>query len=204
MVWFAIAAAAVSAASSISGTKESARVASKQADLVLQRLAQIRERQALESSQDARNTSNALFNIRQQNAAEKSNIQLQSAASDTIGASVQDALSTVDVVTGRAEAQAFDEYTTAESERLRVFTNETSAAEAETDSLYEGAIEEQRSALLNIFNQGAKSAASYAGNNAGTAYADSRLQGPVNAPNQTQQSPAVSTSLGNRFSSYLR
>lgn len=58
----------------------------------------------LQRSQSRTATNSALFNVRQQKQQALSQVGLQAAASDTVGASVRDAVATVNVVNSRAEA----------------------------------------------------------------------------------------------------
>lgn len=60
----------------------------------------------LQRSQSRTATNAALFNVQQQKQQNLSQVGLQAAASDTIGASIKDAVSTVNVTSGRAEASA--------------------------------------------------------------------------------------------------
>lgn len=60
-------------------------------------------------SQSLRQTSQALFNIDQSAAGAQGQIQLQAAASDTMGASVKDAVSTVNIVRDRQESNVYQQ-----------------------------------------------------------------------------------------------
>lgn len=58
----------------------------------------------LQRSQSRTATNSALFNVKQQKQQALSQVGLQAAASDTIGASVKDAVATVNVTSARADA----------------------------------------------------------------------------------------------------
>lgn len=193
MFYVAAATAAAGSISNLLQAKDSGKLAQKQAELALQRLAKVREQQQLASVQDARNTSASLFNLQVQSQNAEAGIKLQAAASDTVGASVQDALSTVQVVTGRQEAQVERDYVIGEEERYRSFINEAQATGQEVDALYRGAINQQRSAALGLVGSVASAVGSEVASDVGKNYADNRLKGQ-----------GFSTALSNAFSSYLK
>lgn len=193
MAYLLAAGAAASGVLSLLGSKESGKLAVKQSELALQRLGKLRDQQALQSAQDARNTSAALFNIQVNAEAQASTVKLQSAASDTIGASVSDALSTIDIIADRQDSQERFNYSLAEEERFRSFTNEADATGQEVRATLQGAINSQRSALLGLAVNAAGSAASSAAGDIGKGYANNRLAGQ-----------GFTTALTNAFGSYLR
>ena len=194
MFW--IGAAVSGATSLIAGgaqAKAQGKIADLQAKQSLQRLAKMQEQQDLQSMQDARNTSATLFNIQIDKQQGQSQIQLQSAATDTIGASVQDALSTVDIITDRQESQAKRDYVVAEEERYRSFMQESTATGQEIQAGYSNAIRTSKSVATSALLGIAGSVAGGALEKAGASYADSALKGK-----------SFTSQLSSAFGSYLK
>ena len=77
---------------------------------------------ALQRAQSRDRTEVSLFNIQQQKLQAQSQVGLQAAASGTMGASVKDAVATVNTVAGRQEASVRDQQATQE-EGLRLMTD---------------------------------------------------------------------------------
>lgn len=173
--------------------KAAAKLQEKQAELSMRRLAEFRTQQNLQSAQDARNTSAALFNIQIQNQDAKSQVQLQHASADTVGASVSDALSTVDVVTDRAASQAKRDYVVGEEERYRQFMAESAATGAEIKAGYDNVLQQQRNLGLSTALGLATAVAGDKLEKLGGQYADTKLKGQ-----------SITSALSSAFSSYLK
>lgn len=193
MFYLAAAGAGLSAVSGLLQSKEQGKVAIAESKAAIQRLGALRDQLSLQSAQNARNTSAALFNVQVQGEQAESQIRLQSASTDTIGASVQDALSTVAVVTGRQEAAERYNYTAAEEELFRTLSSEARATGQEQRANLSAAINSQRSVALGIGLKAAATGLGSAGEDIGKNYANNRLGGQ-----------GFGTALSNAFSSYLK
>ena len=193
MFWLGVANAGAGLITGAMQGKAAAKLQEKQAELSMRRLAEFRTQQNLQSAQDRRNTSAALFNIQVQNQDAKSQVQLQHAAADTVGASVSDALSTVDVVTDRAASQTKRDYVVGEEERLRQFMSESNAVGEEIKAGYDNVLQQQRSLGMSAALGIATAAAGDKLEKLGGEYADSKLKGQ-----------SFTSALSTAFGSYLK
>lgn len=197
MFYLAAAGFGLSTISNLLQSKEQGKLAIAQSKASIQRLGALKDQLSLQSAQDARNTSAALFNLQQQQSQQESQVQLQSASTGTIGASVQDALSTIAIVTDRQEASEKYNYSAAEEERYRQLSGEASATGKENKANLGAAISAQQNVLVSSALKGASTALGLAGESQGASYADAALKGESYVSN-------VGTSLTNFYSSYLK
>lgn len=102
-MWWMI---AYAAAKTILGTREDVKAAKDQNKTAMKQLGKEINQINLSRAVSRQRTGQALFNIQVQGQNALSQVGLQAAASDTVGASVQDAVSTVQLTTDRQKAGA--------------------------------------------------------------------------------------------------
>lgn len=105
-MWWMI---AYAAAKTLLGTNSDIKVAKSQNKAAMSQLGKQINEINLQRAQSLEKTSNALFNIDVARDQASSQVQLQSAASGTFGASVKDAVSTVNTVADRQGANAYSQ-----------------------------------------------------------------------------------------------
>lgn len=103
-MWGFVAQQAGNALLSMGQSKAAVSLAKDQSKIAMRQLAEGLNQLNMQRVQTRQQTSMALFNSKVQGEQARSQVTLQATASDTIGASVQDAVSTVNVVQGRQEA----------------------------------------------------------------------------------------------------
>ena len=103
-MWSIVAQQAGNALLSMGQSKAAVSLAKDQSKIAMRQLAEGLNQLNMQRVQTRQQTSMALFNSKVQGEQARSQVTLQAAASDTIGASVQDAVSTVNVIEGRQEA----------------------------------------------------------------------------------------------------
>lgn len=110
-MWWA---AAALAGSKLLGAGAQIEVSKARNKAVIQQTAKQLNDIALQRAQSRDRTEVALFNIQQQKLQAQSQVGLQAAASGTMGASVKDAVATVNTVAGRQESSIRDQQATQE------------------------------------------------------------------------------------------
>lgn len=110
-MWWAVAALA---GSKLLGAGAQIEVSKARNKAVIQQTAKQLNDIALQRAQSRDRTEVALFNIQQQKLQAQSQVGLQAAASGTMGASVKDAVATVNTVAGRQESSIRDQQATQE------------------------------------------------------------------------------------------
>lgn len=118
-MWWA---AAALAGSKLLGAGAQIEVSKARNKAVIQQTAKQLNDIALQRAQSRDRTEVALFNIQQQKLQAQSQVGLQAASSGTMGASVKDAVATVNAVAGRQEASVRDQQATQE-EGFRLMTD---------------------------------------------------------------------------------
>lgn len=103
-MWGFVAQQAGNALLSMGQAKANVALAKQQSKTAMLKLGEGLNQLNLQRAQTRQQTAQALFNSKVQAEQARSQVSLQAAASDTIGASVQDAVSTVNVVESRQEA----------------------------------------------------------------------------------------------------
>lgn len=136
----------------------------------------------LERSQSRRRTNDALFNAQQSKNQALSQVGLQASASDTIGASLSDAVSTVNINADRQEAGIRYNQQVQEQAFFNKATKLVDDAEANTPS--ESGADILFNSLLGGFGGAAGSAAAGAAtNNSGSSYEAGSATGYLNSSN---------------------
>jgi hypothetical protein len=103
-MWSIVAQQASNALLSMGQAKANVALAKQQSKTAMLKLGEGLNQLNLQRAQTRQQTAQALFNSKVQAEQARSQVSLQAAASDTIGASVQDAVSTVNVIESRQEA----------------------------------------------------------------------------------------------------
>lgn len=116
--------AAALAGSKLLGAGAQIEVSKARNKAVIQQTAKQLNDIALQRAQSRDRTEVSLFNIQQQKLQAQSQVGLQAASSGTMGASVKDAVATVNTVAGRQEASVRDQQATQE-EGLRMLVDKT-------------------------------------------------------------------------------
>lgn len=120
-MWWMVAAMA---AKTVLGQGAQIEVSKARNKAVIQQTAKQLNDIALQRAQSRDRTEVSLFNIQQQKLQAQSQVGLQAAASGTMGASVKDAVATVNAVAGRQEASVRDQQATQE-EGFRMLVDKT-------------------------------------------------------------------------------
>lgn len=183
-MWWMVAAMA---AKTILGQNAQNEVSMAQNKLAIQNTAKQLNDIAIQRAQSRDRTEVALFNIQQQKLQAQSQVGLQAAASGTMGASVKDAVATVNVVANRQSASVEDQQATQE-EGFRLMSEKAvddGLARMDLDDPYERLFTSVLGAGAEMMGQqagnaasssgsAASSSSSYAGSGAtGTSYAAS-------------------------------
>lgn len=155
-MWWMVAAMAAKA---VLGQGAQIEVSKARNKAVIQRTAKQLNDIALQRAQSRDRTEVSLFNIQQQKLQAQSQVGLQAAASGTMGASVKDAVATVNTVAGRQEASVRDQQATRE-EGFRLMTEK-----AVDSGLANMDMEDPYDKMFNsMLSVGASAAGQYAGN----------------------------------------
>lgn len=155
-MWWMVAAMAAKA---VLGQGAQIEVSKARNKAVIQQTAKQLNDIALQRAQSRDRTEVSLFNIQQQKLQAQSQVGLQAAASGTMGASVKDAVATVNTVAGRQEASVRDQQATQE-EGFRLMTEravDSGLANMDMEDPYD----KMFNSLLSV---GASAAGQYAGN----------------------------------------
>lgn len=155
-MWWMVAAMAAKA---VLGQGAQIEVSKARNKAVIQQTAKQLNDIALQRAQSRDRTEVSLFNIQQQKLQAQSQVGLQTAASGTMGASVKDAVATVNTVAGRQEASVRDQQATQE-EGFRLMTEK-----AVDSGLANMDMEDPYDKMFNsLLSVGASAAGQYAGN----------------------------------------
>lgn len=155
-MWWMVAAMAAKA---VLGQGAQIEVSKARNKAVIQQTAKQLNDIALQRAQSRDRTEVSLFNIQQQKLQAQSQVGLQAAASGTMGASVKDAVATVNTVAGRQEASVRDQQATRE-EGFRLM-----AEKAVDSGLANMDMEDPYDKMFNsMLSVGASAAGQYAGN----------------------------------------
>lgn len=155
-MWWMVAAMAAKA---VLGQGAQIEVSKARNKAVIQQTAKQLNDIALQRAQSRDRTEVSLFNIQQQKLQAQSQVGLQAAASGTMGASVKDAVATVNTVAGRQEASVRDQQATQE-EGFRLMTEK-----AVDSGLANMDMEDPYDKMFNsLLSVGASAAGQYAGN----------------------------------------
>lgn len=155
-MWWMVAAMAAKA---VLGQGAQIEVSKARNKAVIQQTAKQLNDIALQRAQSRDRTEVSLFNIQQQKLQAQSQVGLQAAASGTMGASVKDAVATVNTVAGRQEASVRDQQATQE-EGFRLMTEK-----AVDSGLANMDMEDPYDKMFNsMLSVGASAAGQYAGN----------------------------------------
>jgi hypothetical protein len=155
-MWWMVAAMAAKA---VLGQGAQIEVSKARNKAVIQQTAKQLNDIALQRAQSRDRTEVSLFNIQQQKLQAQSQVGLQAAASGTMGASVKDAVATVNTVAGRQEASVRDQQATRE-EGFRLMTEK-----AVDSGLANMDMEDPYDKMFNsMLSVGASAAGQYAGN----------------------------------------
>lgn len=155
-MWWMVAAMAAKA---VLGQGAQIEVSKARNKAVIQQTAKQLNDIALRRAQSRDRTEVSLFNIQQQRLQAQSQVGLQAAASGTMGASVKDAVATVNTVAGRQEAGVRDQQATQE-EGFRLMTEK-----AVDSGLANMDMEDPYDKMFNsMLSVGASAAGQYAGN----------------------------------------
>lgn len=155
-MWWMVAAMAAKA---VLGQGAQIEVSKARNKAVIQQTAKQLNDIALQRAQSRDRTEVSLFNIQQQKLQAQSQVGLQAAASGTMGASVKDAVATVNTVAGRQEASVRGQQATQE-EGFRLMTEK-----AVDSGLANMDMEDPYDKMFNsLLSVGASAAGQYAGN----------------------------------------
>lgn len=155
-MWWMVAAMAAKA---VLGQSAQIEVSKARNKAVIQQTAKQLNDIALQRAQSRDRTEVSLFNIQQQKLQAQSQVGLQAAASGTMGASVKDAVATVNTVAGRQEASVRDQQATQE-EGFRLMTDK-----AVDSGLANMDMEDPYDKMFNsMLSVGASAVGQYAGN----------------------------------------
>lgn len=160
-MWWMVAAMA---AKTVLGQGAQVEVSKARNKAVIQQTAKQLNDIALQRAQSRDRTEVSLFNIQQQKLQAQSQVGLQAAASGTMGASVKDAVATVNTVAGRQEASVRGQQATQE-EGFRLMTDkavDSGLANMDMEDPYDNMF----NSMLNV---GASAVGGYAGGAASSA-----------------------------------
>lgn len=175
-MWWMVAAMA---AKTVLGQGAQIEVSKARNKAVIQQTAKQLNDIALQRAQSRGRTEVSLFNIQQQRLQAQSRVGLQAAASGTMGASVKDAVATVNTVAGRQEASVRDQQATQE-EGFRLMTDkavDSGLANMDMEDPYDNMF----NSLLSV---GASAVGQYAGNAASSTGSGSSTPGSGAAATQ--------------------
>lgn len=175
-MWWMVAAMA---AKTVLGQSAQIEVSKARNKAMIQQTAKQLNDIALQRAQSRDRTEVSLFNIQQQKLQAQSQVGLQVAASGTMGASVKDAVATVNTVAGRQEASVRDQQATQE-EGFRLMTDkavDSGLANMDMEDPYDNMF----NSLLSV---GASAVGQYAGNAASSTYSGSSTPGSGAAATQ--------------------
>lgn len=179
-MWWMVAAMAAKA---VLGQSAQIEVSKARNKAVIQQTAKQLNDIALQRAQSRDRTEVSLFNIQQQKLQAQSQVGLQAAASGTMGASVKDAVATVNTVAGRQEASVRDQQATQE-EGFRIMTDkavDSGLANMDMEDPYDNMF----NSLLSV---GASAVGQYAGNAASSTDSGSSTPGSGAAATQNTAS----------------
>lgn len=179
-MWWMVAAMA---AKTVLGQSAQIEVSKARNKAVIQQTAKQLNDIALQRAQSRDRTEVSLFNIQQQKLQAQSQVGLQAAASGTMGASVKDAVATVNTVAGRQEASVRDQQATQE-EGFRLMTDkavDSGLANMDMEDPYDNMF----NSLLSV---GASAVGQYAGNAASSTDSGSSTPGSGAAATQNTAS----------------
>ncbi|ANO57709.1 putative internal virion protein [Klebsiella phage KpV475] len=179
-MWWMVAAMAAKA---VLGQSAQIEVSKARNKAVIQQTAKQLNDIALQRAQSRDRTEVSLFNIQQQKLQAQSQVGLQAAASGTMGASVKDAVATVNTVAGRQEASVRDQQATQE-EGFRLMTDkavDSGLANMDMEDPYDNMF----NSLLSV---GASAVGQYAGNAASSTDSGSSTPGSGAAATQNTAS----------------
>lgn len=179
-MWWMVAAMA---AKTVLGQSAQIEVSKARSKAVIQQTAKQLNDIALQRAQSRDRTEVSLFNIQQQKLQAQSQVGLQAAASGTMGASVKDAVATVNTVAGRQEASVRDQQATQE-EGFRLMTDkavDSGLANMDMEDPYDNMF----NSLLSV---GASAVGQYAGNAASSTDSGSSTPGSGAAATQNTAS----------------
>lgn len=160
-MWWVVAAMAAKA---IMGQSAQIELSKERNKAVIQQTAKQLNDIALQRAQSRDRTEVALFNIQQQKLQAQSQVGLQASASGTMGASVRDAIATVNTVAGRQESGVRSQQATQE-EGFRLMTEK-----AVDDGIANMDMEDPYDKMFNsMLNVGASAVGGYAGGAASSA-----------------------------------
>ncbi|QWT56633.1 putative internal virion protein [Klebsiella phage Kp_Pokalde_001] len=179
-MWWMVAAMAAKA---VLGQSAQIEVSKARNKAVIQQTAKQLNDIALQRAQSRDRTEVSLFNIQQQKLQAQSQVGLQAAASGTMGASVKDAVATVNTVAGRQEASVRDQQATQE-EGFRLMTDK-----AVDSGLANMDMEDPYDKMFNsMLSVGASAVGQYAGNAASSTDSSSASAGSGAAATQNTAS----------------
>lgn len=179
-MWWMVAAMA---AKTVLGQGAQIEVSKARNKAVIQQTAKQLNDIALQRAQSRDRTEVSLFNIQQQKLQAQSQVGLQAAASGTMGASVKDAVATVNTVAGRQEASVRDQQATQE-EGFRLMTDkavDSGLANMDMEDPYDNMF----NSLLSV---GASAVGKYVGDAASSSDSDSSTPGSGAAATQNMAS----------------
>lgn len=179
-MWWMVAAMAAKA---VLGQSAQIEVSKARNKAVIQQTAKQLNDIALQRAQSRDRTEVSLFNIQQQKLQAQSQVGLQAAASGTMGASVKDAVATVNTVAGRQEASVRDQQA-AQEEGFRLMTDkavDSGLANMDMEDPYDNMF----NSLLSV---GASAVGQYAGNAASSTDSGSSTPGSGAAATQNTAS----------------
>lgn len=179
-MWWMVAAMA---AKTVLGQSAQIEVSKARNKAVIQQTAKQLNDIALQRAQSRDRTEVSLFNIQQQKLQAQSQVGLQAAASGTMGASVKDAVATVNTVAGWQEASVRDQQATQE-EGFRLMTDkaaDSGLANMDMEDPYDNMF----NSLLSV---GASAVGQYAGNAASSTDSGSSTPGSGAAATQNTAS----------------
>lgn len=172
-MWWVVAAMAAKA---IMGQSAQIELSKERNKAVIQQTAKQLNDIALQRAQSRDRTEVSLFNIQQQKLQAQSQVGLQASASGTMGASVKDAVATVNTVAGRQESGVRSQQATQE-EGFRLMTEK-----AVDDGIANMDMEDPYDKMFNAaLNVGASAVGQYAGGAASSAGGASAASGSVSA-----------------------
>lgn len=168
-MWWMVAAMA---AKTVLGRGAQVEVSKARNKAVIQQTAKQLNDIALQRAQSRDRTEVSLFNIQQQKLQAQSQVGLQAAASGTMGASVKDAVATVNTVAGRQEASVRDQQVTQEEGFRLMMDKAVDSGLANMDM--EDPYDNMFNSLLSV---GASAVGQYAGNAASSTDSGSSTPG---------------------------
>lgn len=172
-MWWVVSAMAAKA---IMGQSAQIELSKERNKAVIQQTAKQLNDIALQRAQSRDRTEVSLFNIQQQKLQAQSQVGLQASASGTMGASVKDAVATINTVAGRQESGVRSKQATQE-EGFRLMTEK-----AVDDGIANMDMEDPYDKMFNAaLNVGASAAGQYAGNAASSAGGAAAASGSASA-----------------------